>query len=171
MLLLISTVLALAIVTIYYEWHAIYYKFIRKKNTRYWVNYNANPNKNNVGDCAIRAAAKVIHVPWDNVFDSFAAIAKKFKVTMDCNAVLERYLKLHKFEEIQIIPPKNWVKKKFGYISFYSFAQTHKKGTYVLIGRHDDLSESMHAVALVNGKLYDTFDSGSYEVLRVFKKV
>lgn len=41
-----------------------------------WIKYNANPVANRTEDCAIRAVAVALDIPWDDAFDQIARMAK-----------------------------------------------------------------------------------------------
>lgn len=44
-----------------------------------WVEYNSNPLKRRVGDCAIRACCKATNRTWNEVFDALVQIAYRQK--------------------------------------------------------------------------------------------
>ena len=48
-----------------------------------WIKYNANPVANRTEDCAIRAVAVALDIPWDDAFDLIARSSKAMGEPMD----------------------------------------------------------------------------------------
>ena len=45
-----------------------------------WIEYNPNPRRNRVGDCAIRAIAKATDQDWEMAYTGlYAGVIKKLK--------------------------------------------------------------------------------------------
>lgn len=112
-----------------------------------WIKYNANPVANRIEDCAIRAVAVAMHIPWDDAFDLIAESAKGMGGVMHLNAAFGAVLRQHGFRRY-IIPnhcPDCYTIK--------DFCRDHPEGTFVV-------GTSSHVVAVINGDYIDTWDSG-----------
>lgn len=132
--------------------------FAKENNLRFkhisenrWVKYNPNPNGNNTGDCTIRAYCKAEGLDWDEAYDIASRYGKDMKMLPDDNKVVEKIMTtefgytLHKHK-------KDSAKKTVN-----EFAVEHPFGTYVVNVRH-------HVVAVVDGRFYDTWDSGKRSI-------
>lgn len=130
-----------------------------------FVYYQPNKKdiKDKVGDCQIRALSKALNKTWLEVFDLITPICREQQV-MD---IFSCDLKKTK-EAIESLGFKyTGVSNKRGTKrpTVDSFAKDHKTGTYLVTVAH-------HVVAVVDGKYYDTWDSGHcclygyYELVR-----
>lgn len=112
-----------------------------------WIYFNANPLSLDTNDCTIRAICAVSGLSWDTVHDRLCEISKEMCTVPSTNAVFWAMLRELGYNRSEIIEH---------YPKFYTvadFAHDHPKGKYVL-GPHE------HAVAVIDGDWYDTFDSG-----------
>lgn len=107
-----------------------------------WIKYNPNPRSRRVGDCAIRACCKATNRSWNEVYNSLADIAYRQKDVPSANKVWGEYLKENGFEKYEADYP----------MDVFKFCCNFPHGVYV-IGTGD------HAVAVVDGRFYDTWDS------------
>lgn len=112
-----------------------------------WINYNANPVANRVEDCAIRAVAVVLDIPWDEAFDLIAQSAKAMGGVMHLNAAFGAVLRKHGFRRY-IIP--NSCPDCY---TIRDFCKDHPHGRYAV-------GTSSHVVAVIDGNYIDSFDSG-----------
>jgi len=123
-----------------------------------WERYNPNPQGNNVGDCSLRAYCCAFGWSWDEAFDNSSKIAKSKALMMDshktCVAVMESqgYVLDDEFRKAKI---KN--------LTVNEFAVRHPYGTYI-VNTHG------HLICVKNGKYYDSWDSGSKKIKRIFIK-
>jgi len=107
--------------------------------------------KDKVGDCQVRAFTKALNLTWVEAFDLTIPICRELQTytIFDCD--------LNKTKEAM---------KKLGFIytgisnkkgskrpTVDEFAKNHPLGIYILSVAH-------HVVACVDGKYYDTWDSG-----------
>lgn len=109
--------------------------------------WNENPSGRRTTDCVIRAIATVTGYDWDTVYDEIYAEGKKAHDMMDANHVWIRWLERHGYR-LHVIPdtcPDCYTVRRF--------CQDHPDGTFVL-------GTGTHAVAVINGDWYDSFDSG-----------
>ncbi len=113
-----------------------------------WYSYNANPMHNRVGDCTVRAISMVLDQDWERTY-----IELCLQGYMECDMpsadhVWGKYLKSKGFKR-GILPdscPDCY--------TVDDFCEEHHIGRFVV-------SIPGHVVAVVNGKYYDTWDSGN----------
>jgi hypothetical protein len=113
-----------------------------------WIYANPNPKNKEVPDCVIRAICIALNKSWlevsDELYWQFAR--EEYSVTCDDN-VWGRYLFEHGFEAFSLpsICPKC--------TTVYDFTKMYPDGTYIV-------GTGMHAVAVIDGNYYDSWDSG-----------
>lgn len=117
-----------------------------------WIKYNANPLANRIEDCAIRAVAVALDIPWDDAFDLIAQSAKAMGAVMHQNAAFGAVLRQNGFRRY-IIP--NYCPDCY---TIKDFCQDHPEGTFVV-------GTDSHVVAVINGNYIDSFNSGDLIVL------
>lgn len=113
------------------------------------------PNKKDltdtVGDCQIRALSKALSISWLEAFDLTIPICRELQTytifACDYGKTREA-MKMLGFTYAGIS-----VKKGQKRPTVDSFAKSHPTGTFVVKVAH-------HVVAVVDGKYYDTWDSG-----------
>lgn len=122
-----------------------------KRNPHYnlhmYKNVNFNPSGRRTTDCVIRALARVFDSDWEAIYDEIAAEGKRVHDMMDANHVWIRWMERHGFK-LHSIP--NMCPDCY---TIREFCRDHPTGTYVL-------GTGSHAIAVVDGDYYDTFDSG-----------
>lgn len=111
-----------------------------------YIKFNNNPYKKSVGDCVIRAISVAENISWDSAFWLLAKKAFELGDVMTSNSSWGEYLKDHGFRR-NVIP--NSCPDCY---SVSEFALDHPYGVYVL-------GTGTHAVAIVNGDIYDAWDS------------
>ncbi len=120
-----------------------------------WIKYNPNPIPGNrVGDCAIRACCKAMGRKWDDVYWDLSDIG--FDMADGCNssnAVWGEYLWKNGFTRRDPHYP----------MDVYKFCCNFPHGTYVL-------GLDGHVVTVVDGKYYDTWDSGGKNVIYYWER-
>lgn len=113
-----------------------------------WVEYNPNPVGRQVGDCAVRAIAKALNIDWES---AYALIAKNGYLMGDMpssDSVWGATLRQNGFSRY-VIPntcPDCYTAD--------DFCRDHQKGIYVL-------GFGGHTATVVNGNLYDSWDSSN----------
>lgn len=107
--------------------------------------------KDKVGDCQIRALAKVLNKTWVEVFDLITPICREQQVMdiFSCDLKKTKEALQRIGFEYTGVSNKRGTKRP----TVDSFAKTHKAGRYIVSVAH-------HVVAVVDGKYYDTWDSG-----------
>lgn len=123
-----------------------------------WIRTNPNPARKEVPDCVIRAIAIALNKEWLEVSDElyFWYARREFSVTCDDN-IWGHYLYDHGFKPF-LIPfecPKC--------ITVNEFTKMYPKGTYII-------GTGSHAVAVIDGDYYDSWNSGN-EIPSFFWKI
>lgn len=112
-----------------------------------WIYANPNPEHNDVPDCVIRAICIALNKSWDEVFDELSIVAKNnHSITAD-DHIWGRYL--YQLGFIPFILPESCPEC----ITVRAFSNIFKNGTYII-------GTGYHAVAVIEGDYYDTWDSG-----------
>lgn len=122
-----------------------------------FVNYNPNPAGKSVGDCVVRAIAKLTNSDWERVFVDLAVTGLGLCDMPSANAVWGAYLKRCGFRR-KVLPdtcPDCYTVK--------DFCTAYPVGKYLL-------SLSGHVVAVINGDYYDAWDSGNETPLYVWEE-
>ena len=122
-----------------------------------YIQYNANPMNNRVGDCTIRAISKALNQSWEETYAGIALEGFELCDMPSANHVWGAYLKRKGFTR-NIIPdylPDNY--------SVADFARDNPHGTYILA-----LSE--HVVPVIDSCYYDTWDSGDEPVIYYWQR-
>lgn len=108
--------------------------------------YNPNPVGNRVGDCAIRAVSKALSADWDTAYSMITAMGFSMGDMPSSDAVWGATLRHNGFKKA-VIPstcPDCYTAGEF--------AEDHPSGVFVL-------GFGGHVATVVDGKLYDTWDS------------
>lgn len=108
---------------------------------------NPNPHNSIVGDCVIRALAIAMDKTWQEVYIKLALQGLILADMPSSNRVWGEYLKSQGYKK-KIIPdtcPDCY--------TIRDFCGEHFKGTYIV-------GTGTHAVAVIDGNYYDTWDSG-----------
>lgn len=107
--------------------------------------------KDKVGDCQVRAFTKALNLTWLEAFDLTIPICRELQTytifDSDLRKTKEAMKKLG-FIYTGISNKKGTIRPTVD-----EFAKNHPNGTYIVTVAH-------HVVAVVDGKYYDTWDSG-----------
>lgn len=113
-----------------------------------WIMANPNPGRKLVPDCVIRALCIALQLPWLYVFDALYEVARMdYSMPSDDN-VWGHLLYLWGFRPF-LLNLEVWGKPP----TIRDFARFYPEGTYII-------GTGSHAVAVVDGNYYDTWDSG-----------
>jgi hypothetical protein len=113
-----------------------------------WIEYNPNPTGRRVGDCSIRAVAKALGLDWETAFALISANAYAMGDMPSSDSVWGATLRQNGFYRKAI---SNTCPDCY---TAYDFSKDHPKGVYVL-------GFGGHVATVVNGNLYDTWDSSN----------
>lgn len=129
----------------------------------YYKYYQPNKKdlKDKVGDCQIRAFSKVLDLTWVEAFDLTIPICRELQTytIFDCDLAKTREAMRRLGFEYTGISNKKGSKRP----TVKSFAKSHPKGKYIVTVAH-------HVVAVVDGKYYDTWDSGEKSLYGYYEK-
>lgn len=113
-----------------------------------WVYYNPNPQGLLVGDCTIRAICAVTGFDWITVHRMVSSLSEDMADMPSSDRVWWSLLEQFGFKWIEMI---NQCPECY---TIADFAYDHPLGDYIL-------GPKEHAVAVINGDWYDTWDSGN----------
>ena len=116
------------------------------KTTGRFVSFNANPLRNQVGDCVIRAIAKAENKSWDEVYAAVCLEGAYLGDMPTANAVWGSYLRRIGYQRTPIDD------KGREYYTVNDFCADNPKGTYIV-------AMQSHVVTVCDGKVFDTWDS------------
>lgn len=122
-----------------------------------FVNYNPNPLGKRVEDCSIRAISKAFDITWDEAYDLLASFGKVVADLQNSNVAIDILLRVCGFER-EIIPNTC----PFCYTA-NDFCYDNPHGTYVL-------GFGNHVATVVDGKIYDSWDSSSMVPIYYYRK-
>ena len=112
-----------------------------------WRYYNPNPVGRSEGiDCAVRAVAKALNTDWETAYILIAINGYAMGDVSCSDSVWGSVLRQHGFYR------ENIAKNLRGRYFVGDFAEDNPDGTFVI-------GTGSHAVAIVDGDIYDSFDS------------
>lgn len=111
-----------------------------------YIDYNPNPVGRRVGDCSVRAIAKALDVDWETAYAMIASNGFAMGDMPSSNSVWGAVLRQNGFKK-QAIP--NSCPDCY---TFADFARDNPRGTFVL-------GTGSHVATVVDGNLYDSWDS------------
>lgn len=112
-----------------------------------WINCNPNPKRKHVPDCVIRALVIALNKSWYDVHDELCALSREeCSVTCDDN-VWGKYL--HRMGFVPFLLPETCP----SCITIKRFCIMYPRGIYII-------GTGNHAVAVIDGDYYDSWDSG-----------
>lgn len=123
-----------------------------------FIRYNNHPYQDDIDDCVIRALATFFDTTWDKAYLMLVSQGYKMKLFPNNRNDVWGTL-LHEMG------------CDFAYINFTcptcvtveKFADNHPHGRYIL-------GTTTHAIAVINGNYYDTWDSGQEYPVYYFTK-
>lgn len=123
---------------------------------------NKKDLKDKVGDCQIRALSKALSLTWLETFDLITPICREQQVMdiFSCDLSKTKDALADLGFTYHGISNKRGSKRP----TVDSFAKDHKTGTYLASVAH-------HVVAVVDGKYFDTWDSGHCCLYGYYEKV
>lgn len=126
-----------------------------------FVYYNPNPlRRDNAGDCTVRAITKALEdrgYDWELTYSQLCVYGMRYGDMPSANSVWGAFLLDNGFEEYSII------KKCRDCYTVNQFCKDHPDGIYVI-------GTDNHAVAVVQGDIWDTYNSGDMYPTYYFEK-
>lgn len=123
-----------------------------------WVKYNPNPTGRSVGDCAVRAIAKALGTDWETAYNLIADNGYAMGDMPSSDSVWGSVLRQHGFYRTSL------PNKCPDCYTVADFCRDYPSGVYVL-------AFGGHVATVVNGNLYDSWDSSNEVPIYVwFKK-
>ncbi len=119
--------------------------------------YNPNPYSNRVGDCVIRAISKALNQSWVQTYIDLSLQGYLMGDWGSSNAVWNAYLKGKGFvrEIVSNDCPECY--------TINDFCEEFSQGIYVI-------GTGSHAVCVVDGVIYDTWQSGDETPIYYYRK-
>lgn len=120
-----------------------------------FIEYNANPNGDNIDDCAIRAITKVMGLDYYEVFDELCELMDETPCANDINqsTVVKKFFDNHNCEIIQVTDK----------LTVNQFCKTIKECRDI-----DEFNAMLivngHITACIAGDIYDTWNPSRYKV-------
>lgn len=106
-----------------------------------YINYNANPNNERIGDCTTRALTLFLGIDYYTTKQLQYSIAKQLNVNYNTNNTVDIVTK----RKTHVLDKR---------LSINKFCKLHPQGEYLI-------HTVNHCVYIKNGDYYDTWDSGS----------
>ena len=122
-----------------------------------WIHCNPNPGHYEVDDCVVRAIAIATDQTWMRVYDTLCFAGRQAYNMPSSNAVWGRYLYQLGFRPFLL--PESCPQC----ITVREFTKHYPTGTYII-------GTGSHAIAVIDGDYYDSWDSGN-EVPAYFWKI
>jgi len=113
-----------------------------------WIKYNPNPTGRAVGDCAVRAISKALDIDWETAYNLIASNGFAMGDMPSSDSVWGSVLRQNGFYRSSI---PNRCPDCY---TAADFAQDNPVGTFVL-------GFGGHVATIVNGNLYDSWDSSN----------
>lgn len=113
-----------------------------------WIKYQPNPCGRTVGDCAVRAVSKALGMDWETAYMTLADAGYDMCDMMNSNSVIGAVLRKYGFYQ------KNIPNLCPDCYTFDDFCRDHPEGTFVLC-------TGSHVATVIDGRLYDAWDSSN----------
>lgn len=110
--------------------------------------YNPNPKGSRVGDCTIRAISKATGKEWEAVYAGLSAYGYMLCDMPSANHIWGAYLKREGFKRYFVDDHGRDI------YTVEDFCKDHPTGSYIL-------AIEGHVVCVVDGRYYDSWDSGN----------
>ena len=122
-----------------------------------WVKANPNPCGKETPDCVLRAICIALNMDWFQVYDDLCALARSECNVPTADAVWGKYLYTLGFQPFLL--PRSCPQC----VTVDAFTRMYPVGTYII-------GTGSHAVAIIDGNYYDSWDSGN-EISSFFWKI
>ena len=122
-----------------------------------YSHYNPNPHGNRVGDCVIRALSKATGKGWEETYIELCLLGYIMGDLPSSNKVRDNYLKTQGFTR-HIVSAEC-----LDCYNIQDFCNEYPQGVYVI-------GTGTHAVCVIDGVLYDSWDSSDETPIYFYKK-
>ena len=122
-----------------------------------WIEYLNNPFGLRVGDCVIRAISKALDKSWEETYIELCLLGYIMGDLPSSNKVWDSYLNTQGFTR-HIVSAEC-----LDCYTINDFCQEYPQGIYVI-------GTGSHAVCIVDGTIYDTWQSGDETPIYFYKK-
>lgn len=112
-----------------------------------WMRTNPNPKHKEVPDCVVRALCIALNRRWIDVYDDLCMLGRQECNMPSADAVWGKYLYQMGFEPFLL--PESCPQC----VTIRLFSKMYPRGAYII-------GTGSHAVAVINGDYYDSWDSG-----------
>lgn len=123
-----------------------------------WKRFQNNPKNLNVGDCVIRAISASTGMDWYTIHRALCDLSAEMADWPNADRVWWAFMEQIGFAK------KRLVDRRPDCYTVADFAIDHPRGIYVL-GPHE------HAVAVINGDWWDSWDSGNTVPTYYFRRL
>ena len=123
---------------------------------------NKKDLKDEYGDCTIRALSKALGVTWLEAYDRAMPLCRFYQVSNVFGA--PSYIQRQIIEKLGFKYHGISNKRGTSRPTVDSFTREHPEGTYIVNVAH-------HVVAVVDGKYYDTWDSGYKSLYGYYERI
>lgn len=132
-----------------------------KKGRYVYFQPNEKDISDKVGDCQIRAFCKVLNLTWLEAFDLTIPVCRELQTytIFDCDLKKTKAAMEKMGFNYTGVSNKKGTKRP----TVDSFAKDHPTGSYIV-------TVARHVVAVVDGKYYDTWDSGDKSMYGYYTK-
>lgn len=113
-----------------------------------WIKTNPNPLGKEAPDCVIRALCIALDCSWYQIYDDLCRLGREECSMPSADAVWGKYLYLKGFTPFQLH------RSCPDCITIGEFAERFPEGIYII-------GTGSHAVAIMDGRYYDSWDSGN----------
>lgn len=121
-----------------------------------WIEKNENPMNNRVGDCVIRAISTALGQDWVKTYADLCVEAFIECDLMSSNYIWGKYLSRKGYK-------RHSIPNDCRCYTVEDFCKDHPKGTYIL-------GTGTHALTVIDGNHFDSWDSGQETPIYYFKK-
>lgn len=122
-----------------------------------YSHYNPNPHSKRVGDCVIRALSKATGKTWEETYIELCLLGYIMGDLPSSNKIWDTYLKSQGFTRHIVTA------ECLECYTIQDFCNEYPQGVYVI-------GTGSHAVAVVDGVIYDTWDSSDETPIYFYRK-
>lgn len=112
-----------------------------------WIKCNPNPLGKEVPDCVVRAISIATNRPWTDIYDRLCTVGREECNMPSADAVWGKFL--YRIGFMPFLLPESCPEC----VTIDIFCQMYPIGTYII-------GTGSHAVAVIDGDYYDSWDSG-----------